>query len=194
MDSVVPWLINFLVAGKPLVSIKDDLGRRIWSCSSPARKASQKKQVNVVASGRGLKPDWIFRKTLWRSREWARCLYRQALLNNMAQSTSSMVSEQVSSSEGVTKYYKETNMSRVSFMPPTNAGGSGAILWPLKGYRKPEEIKFLKHYHFKHAQICYNRTRKLDKTEGYPSFIYKEVINSSGNFKVRRRFRVWNMN
>ena len=57
----------------------------------------------------------------------------QALLNNMAQLISSMVSEQVLSVKVSPNTYKETNMSRVSAMPHKMLEAVVRLLWPFKG-------------------------------------------------------------
>ena len=63
------------------------------------------------------------------------------------------------------------------------------LLSPLKDKKKPEEICGSSSFFiisFKHAQICYNRIRKLNKTEGYtlPLYIHiKEYYQPFTNFK-----------
>ena len=52
----------------------------------------------------------------------------------------------------------------------------------LRKYKIPQAFLSF----FKHAQICYNRTRKLNKTEGYtlPLYIHiKEYYQLFTNFK-----------
>ena len=88
--------------------IKMTLEEKNLTSFKPSRKASQKKQVNVVkrTSGRGTSSQTGSSRAsaMEEAMDELDAFIDQALLNNMTQLISSMVSEQVLSIEGVTKY------------------------------------------------------------------------------------------